>query len=126
MIVGVGIDLCDVARVERACASPAFCRRVFTDGELEYAASRAGRSETLAGCFAAKEAFAKATGLGLARAGLKSVEVVHGRNGRPALRLRPGEGFPPELAPGKARFHLSISHDGGRAAAVVVYEVPGD
>ncbi len=125
MIVGVGIDLCDVSRIERACASEDFRRRVFTERELSYAASRAGGCESLAGCFAAKEAFAKATGLGLSRAGLKSVEVVHGENGRPELKLA-ADRLPRELTGEKTRFHLSITHDGGCAAAVVVYEVRGD
>ena len=120
MIAGVGLDLCEIARMQKVCDSEAFCSRVFTDGEREYGASRAWRSESLAGMFAAKEAFAKATGLGLSRTGLKNVEVIHDESGRPSLVLNPNAAFYDSLR--NARFHLSLSHDGGVAAAVVIYE----
>lgn len=77
----------------------------------------------LAAAYAAKEAFAKATGLGLAKLGLHSVSVRHDGNGRPFLVLDPRT---PALEPyRRARFHLSLSHDGGIAAAVVICETEG-
>ena len=124
MIAGIGLDLCDVKRMERACASEAFCRKVFTDRELTYADSRARRAETLVGMFAAKEAFVKATGLGISRVGLKNVEVKRNPSGKPALSIADDCPLPDALR--NARFFLSISHDAGIAAAVVVIETEGE
>lgn len=124
MVVGVGIDRCSVERMKKAGLSEAFRRRVFTEGELGYAASRgAAGAQSLAAMFAAKEAFAKATGLGLARVGLKNVEVAHDAEGRPRLVLNCREILPELLR--KARFHLSLTHEGGVAAAVVICETEG-
>ncbi len=123
MISGIGLDLCDAERMERACRSEAFCRRVFTPDELAYAGEKASRLFHLAAAFAAKEAFAKATGLGVARVGLQNVSVVHDAAGRPFLRVNFNA---PALAPFRSvRFHLSISHDRGIAAAVVICETEG-
>ena len=70
-----------------------------------------------------RTAFAKATGLGLAKLGLRSVSVRHDAVGRPILVLDPQA---PALEPyRRARFHLSLSHDRGIAAAVVIYETEG-
>lgn len=122
MIAGVGIDLCEVARMERACQSDAFCRRVFTAEELDLAGNSPERFRHLAGFFAAKEAFAKATGLGLSKVGLHNVSVVHDDRGRPQLCLSESATLKPYRA---ARFHLSISHERSLAAAVVIYEMEG-
>ena len=124
MIVGIGLDLCNVERMRHACEKESFCRKVFTERELAYAEGRARRAESLAGIFAAKEAFAKATGLGLSSIGLKRVEVVHGLSGRPELFIVADCPLPESLR--KARFFLSISHDAGVAAAVVVIETEGE
>lgn len=123
MIAGVGIDLCSVERMRKACESEDFCRRVFTEAELSYATGKKTRICHLAAAYAAKEAFAKAIGVGLAKLGLHSVSVHHDENGRPFLVLDPRT-----LALGsycQARFHLSLSHDGGIASAVVIYETEG-
>ncbi len=122
MIAGIGIDLCSVGRIESACRSEAFCKRVFTPEELAFAEGKKSRDLHLAGAFAAKEAFAKASGLGVARMGLQNVSVAHD-DGRPFLRVNFETG---ELAKFRgAKIHLSISHDGGLAAAVVLIETEG-
>ena len=120
MVLGVGLDICEIERMKRRCSSETFRRKVFTPAELAWKADSAGRFIHLAAAFAAREAFAKATGLGLAKTGLHNVSVVHDHRGRPFLALnfqcqalKPYE---------NARFHLSLSHDGGMAAAVVIYE----
>ncbi len=122
MIAGIGIDLCSVERIENACRSEAFCKRVFTPEELAFANEKKSRGLHLAGAFAAKEAFAKASGLGVARIGLQNVSVAHD-DGRPFLRVN----FKiTELAKFRdAKLYLSISHDDGIAAAVVLIETEG-
>ena len=115
-IVGVGVDVVEVARLERALArTPALAERLFTAQERA-----AARSESLAARFAAKEAVAKALG---APAGLswQDAEVVREASGRPRLVLHGGVAQE-AAAQGIATWHLSLSHDGGIATAVVVAE----
>ena len=116
MIVGVGIDVVQVARLERALArTPTLAGRLFTDTERERS-----RVESLAARFAAKEAVAKALG---APGGLcwRDAEVVTDDSGRPRLRLHGGVAEEAE-AQGISAWHLSLSHDAGVATAVVVAE----
>ena len=115
-IVGVGIDVVAVARIERALTrTPRLALRLFTDAERASA-----RPEQLAARFAAKEAAAKALG---APGGLRwhDAEVVVEDGGRPRLHVRGGVAAEAE-AQGVRTWHLSLSHDGGVATAVVVAE----
>jgi len=116
VIVGVGIDVVQIARIERALArTPGLADRLFTDGERALP-----RAESLAARFAAKEAVAKALG---APGGLRwrDAEVVNDPGGRPRLVLHGGVAEE-AAAQGISTWHLSLSHDGGVATAVVVAE----
>lgn len=116
MIVGVGIDVVQVERLARALQrTPRLAQRLFTDGER-----RQERIESLAARFAAKEAVAKALG---APGGLRwtDAEVVPDASGRPRLVVH-GEVAREAAAQGITTWHLSLSHDGGVATAVVVAE----
>jgi len=118
VIVGVGVDVVEIARLDRALTrTPRLARRLFTAGELT-----ATRSGSLAARFAAKEAVAKALG---APGGLRWVdaEVVSEPSGRPRLVLHGGVAEE-AAAQGVTTWHLSLSHDGGIATAVVVAERP--
>lgn len=115
-IVGVGVDVVQVERLERALArTPSLAARLFTAQEQV-----AGQAESLAARFAAKEAVAKALG---APGGLRWVdaEVVREPGGRPRLALHGGVAQE-AAAQGITTWHLSLSHDGGIATAVVVAE----
>ena len=113
---GVGIDLLDVERFERALERrPRLADRLFTDAEREYAAGRARPAMHLAARFCAKEAVAKA--LGLTGWSFRDVEVVAGE-GAPSARLsgRAAErahelGVHPEI---------SLTHTESTAGAVAV------
>lgn len=115
MIVGVGIDLLDVARLERPMTEPHFMRRVYTDYERAYVERRG--AATAAGIFCAKEAFIKAAGDGL-RIPLGEVEVRHGERGEPLIALHgaTAERF------ADCAIHVSITHTATTAAAVVTIE----
>ncbi len=118
VIVGVGVDVVEIARLDRALTrTPRLARRLFTAGELT-----ATRPGSLAARFAAKEAVAKALG---APGGLRWVdaEVVSEPSGRPRLVLHAGVAKE-AAAQGITAWHLSLSHDGGIATAVVVAERP--
>ena len=116
MIVGVGIDVVQVERLERALErTPRLRARLFTEAEQALE-----RSESLAARFAAKEAVAKALG---APGGLRwrDAEVVSDPGGRPRLVLHGGVADE-AAAQGITTWHLSLSHDAGVATAVVVAE----
>jgi holo-[acyl-carrier protein] synthase len=116
VIVGVGIDVVQVDRLARALTrTPRLGERLFTEGERAQS-----RTESLAARFAAKEAVAKALG---APGGLRwrDAEVVSDPSGRPRLLLH-GAVAEEAASQGITTWHLSMSHDGGVATAVVVAE----
>lgn len=123
MIAGIGVDLCDVARMGRALdGGPAFARRVFTAGEREYCDRRKGgaRLQSYAARFAAKEAAMKALGTGWAEGvGWHDVEVVREGDAAPWLRVT---GVAAERTPPDARWHLTLSHTDTTAIAWVLLE----
>ncbi|HET9082463.1 MAG TPA: holo-ACP synthase [Trebonia sp.] len=115
MIVGVGIDVVDIARFERSLArTPELAGRLFTERENGLPA------RSLAARFAAKEALAKALG---APRGLlwTDAEVVTAPSGRPRL-LASGTVAVAAARLGVTTWHLSLSHDAGIASAVVIAE----
>jgi holo-[acyl-carrier protein] synthase len=124
MIYGTGIDIVDISRFERFLAEgkDSLFQRLFTPMEIEYCAGKKRSAQHYALRFAAKEAFFKASGLGL-RDGMswKDVEVVHNDLGKPDLELhgRAAEIFS-EL--NLKRTLTSLTHDGAYAVAMVILE----
>jgi holo-[acyl-carrier protein] synthase len=104
---GVGIDIVEVGRIDAAVRKYGrkFLERLFTGKELEYARGRKRQAETLAGRFAAKEAFMKAMGR---RHTWGEIEILE-RSGRPFVLFR-----------GKEYNGVSISHERSFAVAVMV------
>jgi holo-[acyl-carrier protein] synthase len=124
MIVGLGIDITEVDRIEAAIArhGQPFLKRVFTPSEIEYCERHKNRFERYAGRFAAKEAGMKALGTGWRR-GVRWVdfEVVRLASGRPTLELH---GRAHEFAGrlGVTAISLSITHSANTALAQVIFE----
>lgn len=121
---GLGIDLCEVERIERALKrSDAFLQRYFTDGERAYIASRGQMAvQSAAAMFAAKEAFLKAVGAGIGGGiALDEIAVEHLPGGSPAYRLT-GVAQKRLEELGAERAFLSLTHEAGMAAAVCVIE----
>lgn len=117
-VQGVGIDLCDISRMEKQLADDRFLARYFTPAETAYIRGRGlGASQSMAGIFAAKEAFLKAVGLGLSLP-LKDVEVLHTDLGQPRYHLT-GKALD-AVCGGEAL--LSITHEGLMAAAVCIWQ----
>jgi len=115
VIVGVGIDVVDVARFGASMErTPGLAERLFTSGE------RGRTPMSLAARFAAKEAVAKALGAPGDLVWLDA-EVVTAESGRPALVVR-GSVAARAAALGVTGWHLSLSHDAGIACAVVIAE----
>ncbi len=122
MIVGFGLDLVEIARIERQLASRTadrFLARVFTDRERAFCDRFGDRASRYAARFAAKEAASKALGV---PGGIRflDVEVVRA-DGAPRLVLA-GVAAAAASTLAVARVHVTLSHDGGVAAAAVVLE----
>ena len=126
MIVGLGLDVCDVARIRRALegrAGARFQARVFTAAEQAYCeARRRGRFASYAARFAAKEAAMKALGTGWAQGvGWRDFEVVRARGAPPRLVLH-GRAAALARRRGMARWLLALTHTDESALASVVVE----
>lgn len=122
MIIGIGMDMCQIARMERCLSDDRFMSRYFTTDEASYIHSRgAGAAQSMAGLFASREALGKALGGGI-DFDLKEAEIRHDEKGRPFYHLT---GRLAERTSGE-RFHLSITHDGGYAAAICIRETSRD
>ena len=126
MIVGTGVDLLEIERMERLLDRHGPPSKVFTPEELE--ACRAERfgprrtAERLAGLFAAKEAVMKALGTGWAGGvAFTEIRIVHTAAGAPTVLLA-GKAKAAAEALGTDRMHLSITHTAGLAMAFAVLE----
>lgn len=119
MIVGIGLDVVPTERLARALEG--FQERVFTAAELAACARRADRTQALAARFAAKEACFKALGVGILEGALQQVEIVSANGGAPQLRLA-GPLARRARARGVSHAHVSLTHEPGLAAAVVILE----
>ena len=124
MVKGLGIDLVELARFEAALTrhGERLEARLFTPAERAYCASRVDRCQALAARFAAKEAALKALGTGWARGiGFRHIEIERGSDGAPTIRLH-GPAAERAASLGARRAHVSLTHQPGMAAAVVVLD----
>lgn len=116
-MVGVGLDLLRIDRLERALERrPALAERLFTAGERDYALAQARPAQHLAARFCAKEAVTKALRLDVLRP--LEIEVLRGSGGAPELRLH-GTVAAHVAATGLS-VELSLTHEGDLASAVAV------
>ena len=115
-IRGIGLDLCEIARM-RSRLEGRFMEKYFTEREAAYIHSRGAQAaQSMAGVWAAKEAVLKALGTGIAFP-LREVEITHTEAGQPLVQLH---GKAAEAAAGGS-FLVSITHEGGMAAAVALW-----
>ena len=124
MIVGLGLDIAEVDRIEASIRrhGRAFVERIFTAAEIAYCEKHRNRAERFAGRFAAKEAAMKALGTGWAH-GVRwvDIEVIREPGGKPTLKL---SGASREIAGrlGVKNIALTITHTGNIALAMVIFE----
>ena len=124
MIVGLGLDVAEVDRIEAAITrhGEPFIQRVYTPREVEYCERFKNKFERYAGRFAAKEAAMKALGTGWSR-GVRwqDIEVVRAISGKPSLHL---DGVARQIAGamGVRNIALTITHSGNLALAQVIFE----
>jgi holo-[acyl-carrier protein] synthase len=122
MIVGIGIDMIEVDRVlEKVDKNNGFRERVFSAAEIEFCEANR-KAENYAARFAAKEAFLKATGLGLMLGhNLSNIQVINDNNGKPNILLSGDFKIHGEKN-GWNIIHVSLSHLADMACAVVIIE----
>lgn len=119
MIVGIGLDIVDVARWARALDN--IQGQIFTAQELLACADRVDRVDALAARFAAKEACLKALNAGIREGALRQIEIVSELGGAPKIRLA-GSLMACARESRVRTAHVSLTHQEGIAAAVVILE----
>jgi len=83
MIVGIGNDIIEIERIEKAISKEGFKNKVYTQRELKNIKKRGDRVETYAGIFSAKEAISKAIGTGVRKFSLTDLEILNDDLGKP-------------------------------------------
>jgi len=122
LITGIGVDMVRARRMDRWRDVPGLLERYFHPDELAVSLAKGyGASLSLAARFAAKEAFGKALGTGLAGIVLKDIMVINNDRGRPEIRVFKTARTALDES-GANRAHLSITHEQDHAIAMVVLE----
>lgn len=121
MIKGIGTDIVEIERIEKALKKRGFLERYFTKEEILLYQEQGYKAQTIAANFAGKEAAAKAMGTGFSGFSAIDLEVLRDEKGAPFLKIH---GKCSELveAMGIKRFHISLSHSEEYATAFVLAE----
>jgi holo-[acyl-carrier protein] synthase len=123
LVVGVGLDLVAVRKMDSSLRRDGFKRQAFTPAEIAHCDGRKNAAECYAGRFAAKEAFVKAIGRGLGEGiWFSQIEVLGKPGGQPSITVQGEAERALQSLGATVTVHLSITHTAGFAAAVVVLE----
>ena len=120
MIVGIGNDIIEIERIEKAISKEGFKNKVYTQKELENIKKRGDRVETYAGIFSAKEAISKAIGTGVREFSLTDLEILNDDLGKPYVVV--SERLDKIIKSKKENYQIeiSISHSKKYAIAMVI------
>ena len=120
MIVGIGNDIIEIERIEKAISKESFKNKVYTQKELENIEKRGDRVETYAGIFSAKEAISKAIGTGVREFSLTDLEILNDDLGKPYVVV--SERLDKIIKSKKEDYQIeiSISHSKKYATAIAV------
>ena len=120
MIVGIGNDIIDIERIEKAISKEGFKDKIYTQRELENIKKRGNRAETYAGVFSAKEAISKAIGTGVREFSLTDLEILNDDLGKPYVAV--SEKLDKIIKDKKEDYQIeiSISHSKKYATAVAI------
>ena len=120
MIVGIGNDIIEIERIEKAISKEGFKNKVYTERELENIEKRGNRMETYAGIFSAKEAISKAIGTGVREFSLTDLEILNDDLGKPYVVV--SEKLDKILKTKKEDYQIeiSISHSRKYATAMAI------
>ena len=120
MIVGIGNDIIEIERIEKAISKEGFKNKIYTQRELENIEKRGNRTETYAGIFSAKEAISKAIGTGVREFSLTDLEILNDDLGKPHVVV--SEKLDKILKTKKEDYQIeiSISHSKKYATAMAI------
>ena len=120
MIIGIGNDIIEIERIEKAILKEGFKNKVYTQRELENIEKRGNRTETYAGIFSAKEAISKAIGTGVREFSLTDLEILNDDLGKPYVVV--SEKLDKILKAKKEDYQIeiSISHSKKYATAMAI------
>ena len=120
MIVGIGNDIIEIERIEKAISKEGFKNKIYTQRELENIEKRGNRTETYAGIFSAKEAISKAIGTGVREFSLTDLEILNDDLGKPYVVV--SERLDKIIKSKKENYQIeiSISHSKKYATAMAV------
>ncbi len=121
MIKGIGLDIIDIVRVEKAACKRRFYTKNFTEDEIALFEARNYSMQVVAGNFAAKEAILKCLRRGIFDMPLYDIEILREESGEPYAVLH-GKAAQRAAQLAIKSFYISISHAGGFAAAQAVAE----
>jgi phosphopantethiene--protein transferase domain len=122
LIKGIGTDIIEIERMEKAIEKKNFVNKIFNESELKDEFGKFPKANSLAGKFSAKEAVSKAIGTGIRGFSLKDIEILKDSLGKPYVILRNNaEKIAAEF--GEYRISISISHSRINAIAIAVLEV---
>ena len=123
----VGIDIIDVVRMEKFVQNERFLDKYFTPYEIMYVSSTRRSTQSLAGIYAAKEAFLKALGIGIGGGiNLNDIEIKHLDNGKPYLQVLSSKSQIMLKTMGVEKICINISHTDEVCTAVCVLEYSKD
>lgn len=120
MIYGIGNDIIEIERIEKAISKENFIEKLCTRKEIENLEKKGNRAESYAGIFSAKEALAKAIGLGVRGYSLTDMEVLNDEFGKPYILVSQKLDEIIKKRFGEYRIELSISHSKQFATAVAI------
>ena len=120
MILGIGNDIIEIERIEKAILREGFKNKVYTQKELKNIEKRGNRVETYAGIFSAKEAISKAIGTGVREFSLTDLEILNDDLGKPYVVV--SEKLNKILKNKKEDYQIeiSISHSKKYATAIAI------
>lgn len=122
MIIGLGIDLVSISRLAEKIKNRPFVEKIFSANEIAYCEAMAKKEQHYAVRFAAKEAFLKATGKGMvASLDLHDIEILKNELEQPMIYLH-GDFENLKTKEGWQSIHVSLSHEGDNAVAIVIIE----
>ncbi len=125
MIVGTGVDIVQVSRIEKIIKSNRdnFLEKIFTKEEIAYIKDKNYNAQTVSGLFAAKEAVSKLLGTGIGKVNWKHIQLHHDEKGKPYVSLKGQENLLNSLD--MDNIHISISHEKEYAVAIAIGEKHG-
>ena len=120
MIIGIGNDIIEIERIEKAILKEGFKNKVYTERELENILKRGNRVETYAGIFSAKEAISKAIGTGVRNFALTDLEILNDELNKPYVIISERLDKILKSKSENCKIEISISHSKLYATAVAI------